>query len=194
MSNEDRERWDQRYGDGAYESRTHPSALLERWIHRLPSGRALDVACGAGRNTLWLAARGYAVVATDISAVALDRLARHAGAGPIRTVVHDLDRGLPEIPGLFDMILKMRYLNLALLPQLVERLAHGGVLVCEVLLQDVAGGAGAVVGPQGPRFRAAPGALLAAARPLELLHYDEGPVADPDGRTVRVARLIGRRL
>jgi SAM-dependent methyltransferase len=191
MSDEDRVRWDQRYRDGAYESRTHASALLVQWQERLPVGRALDLACGAGRNSLWLSARGHAVVAVDISGVALQRLrsaAQRAGMN-IDTLAFDLDRGLPDLAGEFDLIIKMRYLNLALLPQLAGHLAQGGVLVCEVLLKTDDAGAG----PTAPRFRAAPGELLAAARGLEVMYYDEGAVVDPDGRTVHLARFIGRR-
>ena len=50
MSRADRKKWNERYRAGAFAERTHPSALLEDWIDRLPLGRALDLACGAGRN------------------------------------------------------------------------------------------------------------------------------------------------
>ena len=79
MSNTDREKWNERYTSGAYAARTHPTQLLADWIDQLPRGRALDVACGAGRNALYLAEHGYAVDAVDISSVALDR-ARAAAA------------------------------------------------------------------------------------------------------------------
>ncbi len=190
MSDEDRVRWDQRYGDGAYESRTHPSALLTQWVERLPRGRALDVACGSGRNSLWLVKQGYSVTSVDISTVALARLRQAADGLPITTLEADLDHDLPELPGRFDLVIKMRYLNLPVLPRLIELLSPGGVLVCEVLLQ----GGDVTVGPSSPRFRAEPGALLGAAKGLQVMHYDEGPVADPDGRSVRLARLIGQRL
>lgn len=191
MSDEDRVRWDQRYRDGAYESRTHPSALLVQWQAHLPVGRALDVACGSGRNALWLCARGNQVVAVDISEVALERLrsARRPEGAPLDTFAFDLDRGFPDLAGEFDLIIKMRYLNLPLLPQLTGRLAKGGVLVCEVLLQTNEPGAG----PSSRQFRVAPGVLLAGIRGLEVMYYDEGVVIDPDGRAVHLARFVGRR-
>ncbi len=194
MSDEDRIRWDQRYGDGAYETRTHPSALLAQWIDRLPRGRALDVACGAGRNSLWLAKHGYSVTSVDISSVALDRLRRAADGLAVATVEVDLDHGLPELQGRFDLIIKMRFMNLSLLHSLFERLGPGGVLVCEILLQGGDASVGPSFGPLAPRFRAAPGVLLNAAKGLQVMYYDEGPVMDPDGRVVYLARLIGRRL
>ena len=186
MSDDDRERWNQRYRDGAYEQRVHPSALVTEWIDRLPRGRALDVASGAGRNARFLNDLGYAVTALDISPVALSRL---ADAPQIKVLAHDLDRGLPAFDVGFDLVLKMRFLNLALVPSLIDALNPGGVLVCEVLLQ----GGVAEVGPASPRFRAAPGALRTAAEGLLVMHDYEGEVIDPDGRSVHLARLIARK-
>ena len=186
MSDEDRERWNQRYRDGAYEQRSHPSALLAEWIDRLPRGKALDVASGAGRNARFLHGLGYAVTALDISSIALARL---ADVPQIQVIAHDLDCGLPVLDGRFDLILKMRFLNLELVPALIDALQPGGVLVCEVLLQ----GGVATVGPAAPRFRASPGALRRAADGLVPMLDSEGEVIDPDGRSVHLARLIARK-
>src|SRR3712207_958533 len=64
--------WDARYRD--YQPRP-PSALLQRWLEQLRprSGqdRALDVACGTGRNSILLAEHGWHVLGVDISPVAL---------------------------------------------------------------------------------------------------------------------------
>ncbi|HWM27888.1 MAG TPA: hypothetical protein VNQ14_05490, partial [Woeseiaceae bacterium] len=68
MSETDRLKWDERYRCGSYGGREHPTALLAEWDPRLPHGRVLDVACGAGRNSLFLAATGRQVDAIDISA------------------------------------------------------------------------------------------------------------------------------
>ena len=186
MSDDDRERWNQRYRDGAYDQRVHPSALVTEWIDRLPRGQALDVASGAGRNARFLNDLGFAVTALDISPVALSRL---ADAPQIKVLAHDLDRGLPAFDVGFDLVLKMRFLNLTLVPSLIDALNPGGVLVCEVLLQ----GGVAEVGPASPRFRAAPGALRTAADGLLVLLDYEGEVIDPDGRSVHLARLIARK-
>src|SRR3970282_2133468 len=61
MSQAERLRWDERYRTGAYTDRKHPTALLAEWVSQLAQGRALDVACGAGRNSLYLAANGWGV-------------------------------------------------------------------------------------------------------------------------------------
>ena len=66
MSNQDRIKWDQRYAEDSYH-KNNPVTLVEDWIPKLAAGRALDVACGAGRNSIFLAQAGYQVDAIDIS-------------------------------------------------------------------------------------------------------------------------------
>lgn len=190
MSAAERDKWDARYRDGAYRDRTHPTALLADWLARCPRGRALDVACGAGRNALYLAANGFAVTAVDISAVALER-GQHAAAArglDVEWLQADLDenpeRSLPAKP--FDLIVWVRYVHGALMPHVVARLGSGGVLVCEQHLATDA----AVAGPTNARFRLAPGALERSAQGLRILHSFEGLVVDPDGRTVALAQLV----
>ncbi|HET7925533.1 MAG TPA: class I SAM-dependent methyltransferase [Rhodanobacteraceae bacterium] len=193
MSAHERDKWDARYRDGAYEGRTHPTALLAEWLPRLPRGRALDVACGTGRNALYLAANGYAVTALDISRVALDR-GRGAAAERGLTVewlCADLDENpdsaLPS--GSFDLVVWARYVHRTLMQHLVARLGMGGALVCEQHLKtDVA-----VAGPSSADFRLAPGELRASAHGLRIDHSYEGLVVDPDGRSVALAQLIGSK-
>jgi tellurite methyltransferase len=192
VSTAERDKWDARYRDGAYESRTHPTALLAEWLPRLQRGRALDVACGAGRNALFLAANGYAVTALDISGVALERGRRSATERglTIEWLRADLDddpaRVLPAGP--FDLIVWVRYVHRTLMPHLVARLAAGGALLCE---QHLLTGE-AVAGPTSTHFRLAPGELLAAAHGLRIEHSFDGPAVDPDGRSVALAQLIGK--
>jgi SAM-dependent methyltransferase len=55
-----------------------PNPQLVAEVAGRPPGRALDVGCGEGADAIWLARRGWAVVAADISSVALERGAQHA--------------------------------------------------------------------------------------------------------------------
>ena len=192
MSDAERDKWDARYRDGAYEGRSHPTALLATWLPRLPRGRALDVACGAGRNALFLAANGYEVSALDISRVALDRGQRAAAERSLSIdwLCADLDddpeRALP--PGRFNLIVWARYVHPTLMPYLIARLAAGGALLCEQHLTTDA----PVAGPTSAGFRLAPGELSRSAAGLRIEHSYEGLVVDPDGRSVALAQLIGR--
>jgi tellurite methyltransferase len=190
MTEADRERWDERYRDGAYAGRTEPSALLAQWIDRIPPGRALDVACGAGRNALFLAARGFEVDAVDISAVALDRaraLAQAAGL-QVNWIEQDLDETL-ALNADYALVVVTRYVNLPLIRQLADKLGPGGFLVCEEHLVTTA----EVIGPSNPAFRVRPGELREVAGGLQIRFMQEGIIEEPDGRPAALARLVAER-
>jgi SAM-dependent methyltransferase len=191
VSAAERDKWDARYRDGAYENRTHPTALLAQWLPRIERGRALDVACGAGRNALYLAAHGFSVCALDISAVALERGRRSAAAQGLAIdwrcadLDGDLDEALPVGP--YDLIVWVRYVHRSLMPALFARLTAGGVLLAEQHLATTAD----VAGPRSAAFRLSPGELERSAAGLTLLHAREGTLVDPDGRPVALAQLVG---
>ena len=189
MSTADRDRWNARYADGAYESRRHPSPFLEQNAQALPvTGRALDLACGAGRNAIYLANHGLSVDAVDISRVALERGRADAGALPIRWIECDLDDGF-EASGDYDLIVNIRYVNLPLVSMLVESLRPGGVLVIEQHLVTDAD----VIGPRNPAFRVSRGQLGGVASGMVVRQIDEGMFDDPDGRRAALARLVARK-
>jgi 2-polyprenyl-3-methyl-5-hydroxy-6-metoxy-1,4-benzoquinol methylase len=190
VSDADRRKWNERYAQGAFAARTHPNELLENWLPNLPVGRALDIACGAGRNSLFLAAAGFEVDALDISSEGLSRAAATARAQglEINWLERDLESGLPD-GGTYDVIVMFRYVNMPLLHNLKDRLRPGGYLLVEEHLVTEAD----VIGPRGSRFRVEPGELAAAAADLQICYCDEAVVTDPDGRRVALARLVARR-
>ena len=188
MSTADRDRWNARYAEGAYESRRHPSPFLEQNAHLLPlHGRALDLACGAGRNAIYLARHGLAVDAVDISRVALERGRADAGDLPIRWIECDLDDGF-EASMDYDLIVNIRYVNLPLVSTLIESLRPGGILAIEQHLATVAD----VIGPKNPAFRVAKGELARVASGMVIEQADEREFDDPDGRRAALARLVAR--
>ncbi|HUP34163.1 MAG TPA: class I SAM-dependent methyltransferase [Candidatus Limnocylindria bacterium] len=75
-----RERWNRRWaGEERVHAGTAPSRFLVAEVAALRPGAALDLACGAGRNAVWLAEQGWRVTAADFSGVAL-RMARSLAA------------------------------------------------------------------------------------------------------------------
>ena len=54
MSREDRNKWNKRYAEDSYR-KGNPVTLLENWIEHIPRGKAIDIACGSGRNALFMA-------------------------------------------------------------------------------------------------------------------------------------------
>jgi SAM-dependent methyltransferase len=178
----DKERWDTRHGAVGAAGATGlmpPDALRGR-EHLLPDGgRALDVACGRGAVAVWLAQRGFAVDAVDVSDVGLAAgaaLAEREGVGDrVRWWPHDLDTGLPGgCTGPYDVVVCQRFRDPGRYPLLAGLLAPGGLLVVTVL-SEVDEGPGA--------FRAGAGELLAAFGSMEVMHHREA-----DGEASLVAR------
>lgn len=194
MSDTDRQKWETRYREGAYTALSHPSVYLVHALQRVnPSvTKALDIACGAGRNSHWLATLGYQTDAVDISAEALARgrtTAQTQGLEAINWHQLDLDHGLPAPLCGYGLIIMVRYLDITLLRMSASRLLSGGYLLAEVHLQTDQ----AVAGPSGTDFRAAPGELKAAAAGLDVIEYSESIETDPDGRQVALARLLAKK-
>ncbi len=69
--------WDRRYGGDRVWS-GNPNGALVAEIAELAPGRALDVGAGEGGDAVWLAERGWAVTASDISGQGLARAAAEA--------------------------------------------------------------------------------------------------------------------
>lgn len=80
--------------------------LLKEIAGSLRPGAALDLGCGAGGDTIWLARHGWQVTAVDISRSAVERVRTHSRALGITSRVigerHDLARSFPA--GEFDLI------------------------------------------------------------------------------------------
>ncbi|HEU4620130.1 MAG TPA: class I SAM-dependent methyltransferase [Gammaproteobacteria bacterium] len=197
MSDADRDKWDDRYATGTHGNREHPTTFLARWEARLPQGRALDVACGTGRNAVFLARTGRSVVAVDISRAGLERARRLAArdGADVDFVEADLDTETDRVlrNGPFDLIVLVRYVNRGLVPRLADALADGGCLLVEQHLVSDAD----VVGPQSAEHRYGRNELLReameAAPLLRVLCYRESLVEDPDGRPAALAQLVACR-
>lgn len=82
------------------------NARLAEIVPELTGTRALDLGCGEGADAIWLAERGWTVVAVDVSTTALDRgRAAAADRGVVDRIdfqQHDLDTGFPA--GEFDLV------------------------------------------------------------------------------------------
>ena len=139
MADEDRERWDERYASAPEVVEPSAPERIGVVLDRIPvTGRALDVACGLGAQSLWAAERGLHVTALDVSPTATSVVAAAADraglADRVEAHTHDLDRGLPEdLPAPFDLVIVQRFRAPNLYPELVRCLAPHGVLVVSVL-------------------------------------------------------------
>lgn len=188
MTEDERGKWDGRYASGDYQPRTWPSPFLEEWIPRLPTGRALVIACGTGRNAIRLAEAGFRVEGVDISSVAISRAEAEASRRGVDVAwrVADLDDVDLE-PSAYDLITVFRYRNRSLWPRLPSSLAPSGFLLIEHHLHSALD----VAGPSSPEFRLEPQELLDEyVGALRILHYSEVlEPADKSGSTYALARM-----
>lgn len=173
-----------------------PSPWVREHISLLPPhGRACDLACGSGRNAVFLALQGRPVLGVDILPDALlqARALARAATTPPATVSFRLgdltDPGTVRRllrPGSLQTILCVRYLDRSLWPRMAEALAPGGVLVHETFIE-----AQALAGrrPHNPAYLLRHNELRDAFGGIEVLRYKEGPDAGGD----HMASLVARR-
>jgi len=110
---------------------------VEPWlagaVADLRPGLALDLACGRGRNALYLAERGWHVTALDYSAVAIEALCGTS----IDARVVDLEDAAFQLPDShYDLIVDIVYLQRSLFPQIRTALKPGGMFVGVIAMFD----------------------------------------------------------
>ena len=191
VSEADRTRWNDRYQSGEYVGRTHPTELIRRWLSICPMGSALDLACGSGRNSRFLADSGYEVVGVDISNVALELAAAKSSDSQRkpRYEVQDLENA--QISRKFDLIVMVRYVNFDLVSKFDTHLRPNGILMIEEHLfrNDIAD----LAGPKDPSFRVEAGSLKSQLKNVRILHEFEGLTQDPDGNKVALSQIVARK-
>lgn len=169
-----------------------PSELLVRHFplfEQLPAGQVLDLACGYGRNGLALAKRGLAVCFADRNAEALNSVSEQTTQQQLMGECWQQDfegSDNPLAERKFAAILVFNYLHRPLLPQLVEALLPGGVLIYETFLTQQA----QLGRPSNPDFLLKPNELTDTFHQLEPIHYSEGLRQNPERYT---AQLVARK-
>jgi len=177
MSLDDQVRWDRQHAEthGAEPPSTLLRQILESHGWQCPPGRALDIAAGKGRNALYLAERGFEVVAVDISRVALDAARLHAEQKHLQVDFQQLDLeegGFPE--GEYDLILNINYLQRSLIRRIKAVLRVGGHVIFETYSIDQQ-----MIGhPKNPNYLLAHNELLDHFRDFRVLYYREGKFSD----------------
>jgi tellurite methyltransferase len=193
MSLDDQMRWDRQHAEthGTEQPSTFLRQILETDSWQFPPGRALDIAAGKGRNAIYLAERGFKVVAVDISKVALDMARLHAQQKRVEIDFQQFDLEESAFPeGEYDLILNINYLQRSLIPKIKTALKRGGHVIFETYLIDQQ----AFGHPKNPNYLLAHNELLTHFRDFRILYYREGKFSDgaePSFRAGIFATKIG---
>lgn len=180
MEPEEKSRWDARYTERP-EAWTEPDEFLVRvygqFLKVQPAGAALDLAGGAGRNSLFLIEQGWRVDLLDISEVALGLAKKKfhsvqagAGVGTLRTEAVDLNQAIDLGRDRYDLIVAFYFLRRELFPALMAALKPGGILIYRTYTIDRMNVPG---GPSDPAYLLQPGELREAFHSLDILYYNE---------------------
>ena len=185
------DKWDRKHTESR-PAPPMPARVLTEHAHLLPkSGVALDLACGQGGNALFLARRGLAAHAWDISGVAIDELQRLAQVEnlEIQTSIRDVSEHPPD-PGSFDVICVSFYLERTITRQIIAALKPQGLLFYQTFIHEKV----TDEGPDNSSYRLGPNELLELFAPLHVLAYrEEGRTGDLQQGLRDTAWLVAQR-
>ena len=194
-----REDWNARYAQKELLWTAEANRLFAAEVGSLEPGRALDVACGEGRNAVWLAERGWRVTGVDFSDVALGKAAELAAARGVAVewVLADvLDYELE--PRSFDLV-AMLYLQLPAqeleraIGSATEAVAPGGVLI--VLGHDTTNLTDGYGGPKDASVLFTPEDVVAAVGDLAIERAEQvrRTVVLDDGEAIAIDAFVRAR-
>jgi tellurite methyltransferase len=179
--------WEERYRSLDHGTEDTATRLVVEVGEKLAAGTAIDLACGAGRNALYLAERGWSVTAVDGSKKAIE-LVQHSAAArglSVHTKIADLTDPDFVMPlDTFDLALIAYYLQRDLFAKVKRAVRPGGVVIAIAHIPES--------GERWSEKRARPGELRGFFNDWELLWDYEGPSRDPAHRRP-VAEIVARR-
>ncbi len=170
MAIEDKEKWNKKYKNTPELLASRPQSYkLSNIINYAKGLDALDVACGSGRNSIFLANSGFNVTSVDISEVALDSL-NEKNNPKIKTQLVDLDTHKFD-ENSYDLIIMTNFLDRKVIPKIVKALKKEGVLFVETYMFHEEN----EKPPSNPDFLLKEGELKSFfdKKEVEILEYDE---------------------
>jgi 2-polyprenyl-3-methyl-5-hydroxy-6-metoxy-1,4-benzoquinol methylase len=184
MAQEDKERWNEKYQNNKIPD--EPVKLITDYAKLATGSHALDIACGMGRHSKYLASLGFEVDALDISNVALE---------PLKEIPHihakEVDFDTYSLPKeKYDLIVCTYYLERKLFPQMIEALKPNGMILFETFLQHPDNERA----PSNPDFMLKEGELEASfGEGCELLQLPEYWDRDYLGYKTKKASMVARK-
>ncbi len=186
----DADKWNDRWADKASGNGWRVDPWLDRHLALVAPGTALDVACGRGRNAIFLAERGFRVTALDYSAVALRQLEQEAARRGVDIVtgLTDLEQADPDLPsGPFDLLIDFHYLYRPLLAGFKTLVRPGGYVIIRTFSSAGQGSPLSIA----PDMVLEPGELPKIFSSWEILVHEEG--LEPSKKGGTLAGIVARR-
>ena len=170
-----REQWNERYRLGEHSSNEPDSFLVEcaGYWDLLGSRTALDLACGAGRHALYLAAHGFETTAVDFAEAGLETARRRVADLGLNLTTQAVDLEAPNADlgvEVYDLIVAVHYLHRPLFEQIRRALRPGGLVVYKTYTQDQLALPG---GPKNPAYVLQANELLREFSEYRVLRYEE---------------------
>ena len=103
--------WDKRYSTKELVWTGRANQFVEQHLANLEPGSAIDLGAGEGRNSVWLATRGWTVTAVDFSQVGLDKALQLAADNGVEIEIECADATTYEPTGTVDLVV-LSYLQL----------------------------------------------------------------------------------
>ena len=169
-----------------------PAAVLTDNDNILPiEGIALDLACGLGTNSLFLAARGLEVHAWDISKVAVSHLAERAGSLGLNIQTRVVNITAAVLPAeSYDLVITSHYLDRSLPPAILDATRPGGLICYQTFTAEKQ----INKGPSNPEFLLQPNELQSFVPDCEILAFkDESHNVNRDDPLAGRAFIIARK-
>jgi len=183
------EKWDKRYRKGKHSSSTS-SKFISEWIEKIPNGKALDVACGAGRNSMYLAKNGYDVYAIDFSEEAIDKGKKRSKEANVKIKWINEDIFTYNFPtNEYELVLISYFHPKNKLEEIKKAVKSNGFFLYEhhiVTDKDVE------KGPSVDELRYEKGEMKKLFSDFKIHHYEEKIEGDVDERKA-VARIVAEK-
>jgi 2-polyprenyl-3-methyl-5-hydroxy-6-metoxy-1,4-benzoquinol methylase len=134
MSIDDKIKWNNKYKNKPNLLKPREASEKLKSLIKYAKGKdVLEIACGSGRNSIYLAKNGFNITALDISDIAIETLNKQ-NIENIKTEVVDLENYTPK-ENSYDLIVKTNYLDKVLIPKLAQALKKDGILFIETYMQ-----------------------------------------------------------
>ena len=182
---EDKARWNERHVTKPMRHEVSP--ILEKYIKHANVGKAIDIACGTGRNTHFLEQLGFKVDAVDFSDYALSQIKELVNITKIEVDLdtYDLKQNC------YDLILNCNYLNRRLMGQMRGALKKGGLIIFEtfIVAHDKP-----EQGSMNPDYLLEVNELLNTFRDMEIIYYEERDDINLRGEKNKIASFVARKV